>query len=124
MEIFRCHFFVEVITENRKSQCTSGKHTSIFMDLSYYFLENNLLEELVLISESRLVWLHDYFILKLIIHLFYQVRQRSPESRADRYMLMTFEDPPNNIKVRKPPFSWQEHIMVMYCQLSMEFCSQ
>ncbi|KAF3429813.1 hypothetical protein E2986_11391 [Frieseomelitta varia] len=26
------------------------------------------------------------------------VRQRSPESRGDRYMLLTFEDPPQNIK--------------------------
>lgn len=30
---------------------------------------------------------------------YFKVRQRSPESRGDRYMLLTFEDPPNNIKV-------------------------
>lgn len=28
-----------------------------------------------------------------------QVRQRNLDSRGDRYMLLTFEDPPNNIKV-------------------------
>jgi len=34
--------------------------------------------------------------------IFFQVRQRSPESRGDRYMLLTFEDPPQNIKVYLP----------------------
>jgi len=36
------------------------------------------------------------------IHIFFlliQVRQRSSESRGDRYMLLTFEEPPANIKV-------------------------
>lgn len=39
------------------------------------------------------------------LFLYYpQLRQRSPESRGDRYMLFTFEDPPLHIKVR-----WEEH---------------
>lgn len=35
---------------------------------------------------------------KSAVETFVKIRQRSPESRIDRYMLLTFEDPPNNIK--------------------------
>lgn len=33
-----------------------------------------------------------------------QVRQRCPDSRGDRYMLFSAEDPPNHIKVRENLF--------------------
>ncbi|PSN38922.1 Integrator complex subunit 6-A [Blattella germanica] len=39
------------------------------------------------------------------VETFVKVRQRSPESRGDRYMLITFEDPPANIKA-----GWKENL--------------
>ncbi|XP_014272900.1 integrator complex subunit 6 isoform X1 [Halyomorpha halys] len=39
------------------------------------------------------------------VETFVKVRQRSPESRGDRYMLLTFEDPPHNIKA-----GWKENL--------------
>jgi integrator complex subunit 6 len=38
-----------------------------------------------------------YYVLVLIFNL--QLRSRSIESRYDRYMLLTFDEPPANIKV-------------------------
>lgn len=38
---------------------------------------------------------------KSAVETFVKIRQKSPESRIDRYMLLTFEDPPNNIKAGK-----------------------
>ncbi|XP_015367546.1 PREDICTED: integrator complex subunit 6-like, partial [Diuraphis noxia] len=37
-------------------------------------------------------------IAKGAVESFVKVRQRSSESRGDRYMLLTFEEPPANIK--------------------------
>ena len=39
------------------------------------------------------------------VETFVKVRQRIPESRGDRYMLLTFEDPPNHIKA-----GWKENL--------------
>uniref|UniRef100_T1HK58 VWFA domain-containing protein n=1 Tax=Rhodnius prolixus TaxID=13249 RepID=T1HK58_RHOPR len=39
------------------------------------------------------------------VETFVKVRQRSPESRGDRYMLLTFEEPPHNIKA-----GWKENL--------------
>ncbi|CAH2050265.1 unnamed protein product, partial [Iphiclides podalirius] len=39
------------------------------------------------------------------VETFVKVRQRSPESRGDRYMLLTFEEPPANIKA-----GWKENL--------------
>ncbi|XP_067008212.1 integrator complex subunit 6 isoform X2 [Anabrus simplex] len=41
---------------------------------------------------------------KEAVETFVKVRQRSPESRGDRYMLLTFEEPPANIKA-----GWKEN---------------
>ena len=41
-----------------------------------------------------------------------QLRQRDPASRGDRYMLLTFEDPPSNIKA-----GWKEHHNVFMNEL-------
>lgn len=42
---------------------------------------------------------------KSAVETFVKIRQRSLESRGDRYMLLTFEEPPNNIKAGKLTFS-------------------
>merc|ERR550534_838839 len=39
------------------------------------------------------------------VETFVKIRQRCPESRGDRYMLLTFEDPPHNIKA-----GWKESL--------------
>ncbi|XP_057380778.1 integrator complex subunit 6-like [Daphnia carinata] len=39
------------------------------------------------------------------VETFVKIRQRSPESRGDRYMLLTFEEPPFNIKA-----GWKENL--------------
>ncbi|XP_075229465.1 integrator complex subunit 6 [Lycorma delicatula] len=48
---------------------------------------------------------------------FVKVRQRSPESRGDRYMLMTFEDPPANIKA-----GWKENLATFMNELKNLQC--
>lgn len=44
-------------------------------------------------------------VMKVYFLLFIQIRARDPNSRWDRYMLLTYEDPPGNVKVS--PFSLQ-----------------
>uniref|UniRef100_A0A1B6HDR4 VWFA domain-containing protein n=1 Tax=Homalodisca liturata TaxID=320908 RepID=A0A1B6HDR4_9HEMI len=51
------------------------------------------------------------------VETFVKVRQRSPESRGDRYMLMTFEDPPNNIKA-----GWKENLATFMNELKNLQC--
>jgi len=46
------------------------------------------------------------------IEKFLKLRQRDPASRLDRYMLLTFEDPPSNIKA-----GWKEHHTVFMNEL-------
>lgn len=38
---------------------------------------------------------------KSAVETFVKIRQRSIDSRIDRYMLLTFEETPNNIKAGK-----------------------
>lgn len=38
---------------------------------------------------------------KSAVETFVKIRQRSIDSRIDRYMLLTFEESPNNIKAGK-----------------------
>ena len=59
------------------------------------FLKVNL-HEFDCISISRSV--RDDVLCSLFV--FIQIRARDPASRMDRYMLLTFEDPPTNVKVR------------------------
>ncbi|XP_014256090.2 integrator complex subunit 6 [Cimex lectularius] len=51
------------------------------------------------------------------VETFVKVRQRSPESRGDRYMLLTFEDPPNNIKA-----GWKESLSTFMNELKNLQC--
>ncbi|XP_039274960.1 integrator complex subunit 6 [Nilaparvata lugens] len=51
------------------------------------------------------------------VETFVKVRQRSPESRGDRYMLMTFEDPPSNIKA-----GWKENLATFMNELKNLQC--
>lgn len=46
-----------------------------------------------------------------------KVRQKSPESRGDRYMLLTFEDPPQNIKA-----GWKENLATFMNELKNLQC--
>lgn len=55
---------------------------------------------------------------KSAVETFVKVRQRSPESRGDRYMLLTFEDPPNNIKA-----GWKENLATFMNELKNLQCS-
>jgi len=41
-----------------------------------------------------------------------QVRQRTPESRGDRYMLLTYEDAPQNIRA-----GWKENLSTFMSEL-------
>ncbi|XP_077260630.1 integrator complex subunit 6-A-like [Temnothorax americanus] len=49
---------------------------------------------------------------KSAVETLVKVRQRSPESRGDRYMLLTFEDPPQNIKA-----GWKENLATLTNEL-------
>ncbi|KAF7997424.1 hypothetical protein HCN44_005995 [Aphidius gifuensis] len=49
---------------------------------------------------------------KSAVETFVKMRQRSPESRGDRYMLLTYEDPPNNIKA-----GWKENLATFMNEL-------
>ncbi|XP_054268815.1 integrator complex subunit 6 [Macrosteles quadrilineatus] len=51
------------------------------------------------------------------VETFVKVRQRSPESRGDRYMLMTFEEPPHNIKA-----GWKENLATFMNELKNLQC--
>ncbi|PNF33141.1 Integrator complex subunit 6-A [Cryptotermes secundus] len=51
------------------------------------------------------------------VETFVKVRQRSPESRGDRYMLLTFEDPPANIKA-----GWKENLATFMNELKNLQC--
>lgn len=51
------------------------------------------------------------------VETFVKVRQRCPESRGDRYMLLTFEDPPNNIKA-----GWKENLATFMNELKNLQC--
>ncbi|XP_066603070.1 integrator complex subunit 6 isoform X2 [Prorops nasuta] len=51
------------------------------------------------------------------VETFVKVRQRSPESRGDRYMLLTFEDPPQNIKA-----GWKENLATFMNELKNLQC--
>ncbi|KAL1123378.1 hypothetical protein AAG570_002461 [Ranatra chinensis] len=51
------------------------------------------------------------------VETFVKVRQRSPESRGDRYMLLTFEDPPHNIKA-----GWKENLATFMNELKNLQC--
>ena len=44
-------------------------------------------------------------IAKGAVEFFVKLRQKSPESRGDRYMLLTFEEYPKNIKA-----GWKENL--------------
>ncbi|XP_011298020.1 integrator complex subunit 6 [Fopius arisanus] len=54
---------------------------------------------------------------KKAVETFVKVRQRSPESRGDRYMLLTFEDPPHNIKA-----GWKENLATFMNELKNLQC--
>ncbi|XP_015608180.1 integrator complex subunit 6 [Cephus cinctus] len=54
---------------------------------------------------------------KSAVETFVKVRQRSPESRGDRYMLLTFEDPPHNIKA-----GWKENLATFMNELKNLQC--
>ncbi|XP_057331097.1 integrator complex subunit 6 [Microplitis mediator] len=54
---------------------------------------------------------------KSAVETFVKVRQRSPESRCDRYMLLTFEDPPQNIKA-----GWKENLATFMNELKNLQC--
>ncbi|CAG0882627.1 unnamed protein product [Cyprideis torosa] len=49
---------------------------------------------------------------KNAVDSFIKVRQKSPDSRLDRYILMTFEDPPNNIKI-----GWKDNMLTFNNEL-------
>ncbi|KAF2899520.1 hypothetical protein ILUMI_06655 [Ignelater luminosus] len=49
---------------------------------------------------------------KSAVETFVKIRQRSPESRIDRYMLLTFEESPNNIKA-----GWKENLATFMNEL-------
>ncbi|KAF6213160.1 hypothetical protein GE061_010875 [Apolygus lucorum] len=51
------------------------------------------------------------------VETFVKVRQRSPESRGDRYMLLTFEEPPHNIKA-----GWKENLATFMNELKNLQC--
>ncbi|CAB3240509.1 unnamed protein product [Arctia plantaginis] len=51
------------------------------------------------------------------VETFVKVRQRSPESRGDRYMLLTFEEPPANIKA-----GWKENLATFMNELKNLQC--
>ncbi|KAG7310901.1 hypothetical protein JYU34_003733 [Plutella xylostella] len=51
------------------------------------------------------------------VETFVKVRQRSPESRGDRYMLLTFEEPPANIKA-----GWKENLATFINELKNLQC--
>lgn len=51
------------------------------------------------------------------VETFVKVRQRSPESRGDRYMLLTFEEPPTNIKA-----GWKENLATFMNELKNLHC--
>ncbi|XP_049832476.1 integrator complex subunit 6-like [Schistocerca gregaria] len=51
------------------------------------------------------------------VETFVKVRQRSPESRGDRYMLLTFEEPPSNIKA-----GWKENLATFMNELKNLNC--
>ncbi|KAK7082057.1 Integrator complex subunit 6 [Halocaridina rubra] len=51
-------------------------------------------------------------IAKGAVETFVKLRQRSPESRGDRYMLFTFEDPPSHIKA-----GWKENLATFMNEL-------
>ncbi|XP_011135273.1 integrator complex subunit 6-A isoform X2 [Harpegnathos saltator] len=55
---------------------------------------------------------------KSAVETFVKVRQRSPESRGDRYMLLTFEDPPQNIKA-----GWKENLATFMNELKNLQCT-
>ncbi|XP_023246357.1 integrator complex subunit 6 [Copidosoma floridanum] len=54
---------------------------------------------------------------KSAVEYFVKVRQRSPESRGDRYMLLTFEESPNNIKA-----GWKENLATFMNELKNLQC--
>ncbi|XP_017782990.1 PREDICTED: integrator complex subunit 6-A isoform X2 [Nicrophorus vespilloides] len=54
---------------------------------------------------------------KSAVETFVKIRQRSPESRIDRYMLLTFEEPPNNIKA-----GWKENLATFMNELKNLQC--
>ncbi|XP_044741356.1 integrator complex subunit 6 [Chrysoperla carnea] len=54
---------------------------------------------------------------KNAVETFVKVRQRSQESRGDRYMLLTFEEPPNNIKA-----GWKENLSTFMNELKNLQC--
>ncbi|CAI6367501.1 unnamed protein product [Macrosiphum euphorbiae] len=58
-------------------------------------------------------------IAKGAVESFVKVRQRSSESRGDRYMLLTFEEPPANIKA-----GWKENIGAFMNQLKNLRCAE
>lgn len=51
------------------------------------------------------------------VETFVKVRQRCPESRGDRYMLLTFEEPPSNIKA-----GWKENLATFMNELKNLQC--
>ncbi|BES92737.1 integrator complex subunit [Nesidiocoris tenuis] len=51
------------------------------------------------------------------VETFVKVRQRSLESRGDRYMLLTFEEPPHNIKA-----AWKENLATFMNELKNLQC--
>ncbi|XP_072745127.1 integrator complex subunit 6 [Anoplolepis gracilipes] len=54
---------------------------------------------------------------KSAVETFVKVRQRSPESRGDRYMLLTSEEPPQNIKA-----GWKENLATFMNELKNLQC--
>ncbi|XP_046651323.1 integrator complex subunit 6-like isoform X2 [Daphnia pulicaria] len=52
------------------------------------------------------------YVAKNAVETFVKIRQRSPESHGDRYMLLTFEEPPFNIKA-----GWKENLETLSNEL-------
>ena len=53
--------------------------------------------------------------------IFIQIRSRDPSSRWDRYMLLTFEDPPSNVKVSRQNEAFVDNRSIIFLfRLSLE----
>ena len=72
------------------------------LDVAKWAVEN-FMKVIKIICGS--LYVEESFVIILVTFFigFIQIRSRDPASRLDRYMLLTFEDPPANIKVRLFP---------------------
>ncbi|UXI19949.1 hypothetical protein NH340_JMT05892 [Sarcoptes scabiei] len=89
--------------------------------LNRNFLEEDMVIVLFLIDNSGSMNQRVFFsnksssfldLAKETVERFIKVRQRDPQSKIDRYMLLTFEDVPNNIKA-----GWKENLNQFFSEL-------